>query len=106
MQQHQFCKQVQAMQVSCHLHLLYGCETWTLLADFEKRIHSFELHEETFPYLLLGPQDKRLGVEQDQLSLWALKNLFWQLSRDPKMAWVGHVTRRGSLSKTTLHYQP
>ena len=44
-QHHQLHKQVQALQVSCHLHpgtLLYGCETWTLLADSEKRIQAFE----------------------------------------------------------------
>ena len=42
--------------------LLYGCETWTLLADSEKR-----MQEETSPYLLLRAQDQRLGAEQDQL---------------------------------------
>ena len=41
---------------------LYGCETWTLLADSEKR-----MQEETSPYLLLRAQDQRLGAEQDQL---------------------------------------
>ena len=36
--------------------LLYGCETWTLLADSEKRIQAFrnQLSEETSTHLLLG----------------------------------------------------
>ena len=37
--------------------LLYGCETWTLLADSEERIQAFETN------LLLGAQDQRLGAE-------------------------------------------
>ena len=49
--------------------LLYGCETWTLLADFETRIQAFEsqVHEKTSLHLLLGAQDQRLGMQQDQL---------------------------------------
>ena len=39
-QHHQLCKQVQAVQVSCHL---CGRETWTLLADSgKKNIQAFE----------------------------------------------------------------
>ena len=38
---------------------LCGCETWTLLADSEKRILDFgdQVPEETFPHLLLGEQN-------------------------------------------------
>ena len=45
--------------------LLYGCETWTLLADFEKKDPHFrnQVHEESSAYLLLGVQDQRLGAE-------------------------------------------
>ena len=50
--------------------LLYGCETWTLLADSEKKVPGFrnQVHEETSPYLLPGAKDQRLGAEQDQFS--------------------------------------
>ena len=50
--------------------LLYGCETWTLLADSEKKILAFEtlVPKETSQHLLLGAKDHRLGAEQDQLS--------------------------------------
>ena len=40
------------------LILLFGCETWTLLADSEKRIQAFETN---------GAEGQQLGVEQDQL---------------------------------------
>ena len=49
--------------------LLYGCETWTLLADSDKKDPGFrgQVPEETSTHLLLGAQDHRLGAEQDQL---------------------------------------
>ena len=49
--------------------LLYGCETWILLADPENKDPGFrnQVHEETSPRLPLGAQDQRLGAEQDQL---------------------------------------
>ena len=39
--------------------LLYGCETWTLLADSVTKDPGFrnQAHEETSPYLLLGARD-------------------------------------------------
>ena len=40
---------------------LYGFETWTLLADSEKKDSGFRNQ------MLLGAQDQRLGAEQDQL---------------------------------------
>ena len=49
--------------------LLYGCETWTLLAEPEKRDPGFrnQAQEKTSPHLLLGSQDQRLGAGQNQL---------------------------------------
>ena len=49
--------------------LLYGCETWTLLAGAGKKDPGFRNQklEKTFRHLLLGAQDQRLGAEQDQL---------------------------------------
>ena len=40
--------------------LLYGCETWTLLADPKTKDPGFrnQVHEETSPYLLLGLQEQ------------------------------------------------
>ena len=83
--------------------LLYGCETWTLLADSEKRIQAFETkclrkllgisyHEhKTNDYVrkkirdLMGPQEPLLATV-----------------RRRKLAWFGHLTRHNTLSKTIL----
>ena len=48
--------------------LFYGCETWTLLADSEKKEERRSRHlkpsgEETSLHLLLGAQDQQLGVD-------------------------------------------
>ena len=49
--------------------LFCGCETWTLLAHSQEKDSGYRnlAHEETSPYLQLGAQDQRLGVEQDRL---------------------------------------
>ena len=46
-----------------------GCETWTHLANSEKKDPGFQnqVPEETSPYLLLGTQDQQLHAQQDQL---------------------------------------
>ena len=84
--------------------LLYGCETWTLLADTEERIQAFEtkclrkllrtsyLEHKTNDWVrseinsLVGPQEPLPAT----VKKW-------------KLAWFGHVTRQDSLSKTILH---
>ena len=61
--------------------LLYGCETWTLLADSEKRTQAFETWGNfstsptwsTRPTTLCGARSTSLLVH---------RSLFWQLSRD------------------------
>ena len=81
--------------------LLYGCETWTLLADSEKRIQVFEtkcvwkllliswLEYKTNDWVwvkinfLVGPQEPLLV---------SVKRC--------KLAWFRHITRHNSLSKT------
>ena len=47
----------------------YGCETWTLLADSEKRapVLRNQVPEKTSLCLLLRAQDRRLSAAQDQL---------------------------------------
>ena len=51
--------------------LLYGCETWTLSVKSEEKKKDpgfrYQVPKKTSPHLLLGPQDQRLGAEQDQL---------------------------------------
>ena len=83
--------------------LLYGCESWTLLADTERRIQAFEmrclrkllrityLERKTNEYVrdkiksLVGPQEALLATVKRR-----------------KLQWYGHVTRHNSLSKTIL----
>ncbi|GFR72522.1 tenascin [Elysia marginata] len=81
--------------------LTYGCETWTLLADTERRIQAFEnkclrkllrisykdhVTNESVRELVVayvGPQEPLLATVKRR-----------------KLAWFGHVTRHDSLSKT------
>ena len=83
--------------------LLYGCETWTLLADSEKRIQTFKpkcirkllrisyLEHKTNDWVQnkiishVGPQEPLLATVKRQ-----------------KLGWFRHVTRHDSLSKTIL----
>ncbi|GFS04386.1 LINE-1 reverse transcriptase-like protein [Elysia marginata] len=83
--------------------LTYGCETWTLLADTERRIQAFEnnclrkllrisykdhVTNESVSELVVayvGPQEPLLATVKRR-----------------KLAWFGHVTRHDSLSKTIL----
>ena len=85
------------------LLLLYSCKTWTMLADSEKRIQAFEtkcirkllyisyLERKTSDWVRskikfhVGPQDPLLAAAKR-----------W------KLAWFGHVTCHGSLSRTIL----
>ena len=81
--------------------LLYGCKTWNLLADSEKRIQAIKtkclrslciscLEHKTNDWVqsetnfLVGPQEHLATVKK------------W------KLAWFGHNTRHDSLSKTIL----
>ena len=62
--------------------LLYGCETWTLHADFKKgsRLKTKCLRKLLHIYYLsIGP---RIGCGARSAPLWVQRNLFWQLSRD------------------------
>ena len=83
--------------------LLYGCETWTLLAETERRIQTFEnkclrkllrityMEHKTNEYvhnkikILVGPQETLLTTVKRR-----------------KLQWFGHVTRHDTLSKTIL----
>ncbi|GFS04037.1 endonuclease-reverse transcriptase [Elysia marginata] len=83
--------------------LTYGCETWSLLADTERRIQVFEnkclrkllrisykdhITNESVRELVVayvGPQEPLLATVKRR-----------------KLAWFGHVTRHDSLSKTIL----
>ena len=83
--------------------LLYGCETWTLLAETERRIQAFEMKclrrllrisymdHKTNDYVRaiintnVGPQEPLLATVKRR-----------------KLTWFGHVTRHDSLCKTIM----
>ena len=84
--------------------LLCGCETWTLLADFEKRIKAFKTKcLKTFSSSPTWSTKSTTGCGARSTPLWVHGNLFWQLSRDGNLhPWFTHVTCHISLSKTML----
>ena len=63
--------------------LLYGCETWTLLADSEERIQAFKTKcMRSFSASPTWSTTPMTGCRARSTSLWVQRNLFWQLSRD------------------------
>ena len=74
--------------------LLYGCETWILLADPENKDPGFrnQVHEETSPHLLLGAQDQRLGAEQK-----------YQLPRVPPGTFSGNCQEKETCMVRACH---
>ena len=83
--------------------LLYGCESWTLTADMERRIQAFEnkcyrrvlqicfIEHKTNTYV----RDKINNLAGQQVPLLTVM-------KRRKLAWFGHVMRHDSLSKTIL----
>ncbi|GFS16931.1 endonuclease-reverse transcriptase [Elysia marginata] len=78
--------------------LTYGCETWTLLADTERRIQDFEnktVHEEATPYLVQRSRNKRLCPRISRCICWPARTF----TGDSEMAetglvWTCHQTRQ------------
>ena len=81
--------------------LLYGCETWTLLADSEERIQAFKT-KCLRNILCISYSETRptTGCGIRSTSLWVHRNLFWQLSRD------GNLHGSGMSHATTVSPKP
>ena len=83
--------------------LMYGCETWTLLADTERRLQAFEtkclrrllgisyLDRKTNDFVR-SEVHKHVGHQEPLLATIKRR----------KLAWFGHVSRHNTLSKTIL----
>ena len=82
---------------------LYGCESWTLSADLEKRIESFEMkclrrllgiswRERKTNEFVRNTINSMIGKQEELLTTVKRR----------KLAWFGHVTRHQTLSKTIL----
>lgn len=83
--------------------LLYGCETWTLLADSERRIMAFETK---CLRKLLGIsylEHKTNGYVHKKIKdLVGLQEPLLATVKRRKLGWFGHVTRHDTLSKRIL----
>ena len=84
---------------------LNGCETWTLLADFEKkRIQAVETKCLRKLFHISNLEHRTSDWVQSNINslVCSQEPLLATVSRR-KLAWFGHVTRHDSLSKTILH---
>ena len=83
--------------------LLYGYETWTLLADWKKRMQALET--KCMRKLL------RISYLEHKTNDWVRSKISFPVGpqepllatvRRRELAWLGHVTRHDSLSRTVL----
>ena len=81
--------------------LFYGCETWTLLANSEKRIQAFET-KCLRKLLRISYLDRKTNdwVRNKINSLMGPREPLLATVKRWKLAWFRHVTRHDSLSKT------
>ncbi len=83
--------------------LLYGCESWTLTAYLETRIQAFE-HKCFRKLLRISFTEHRTNeyVRQQVTNYAGRQEPLLATVKRRKLAWYGHVSRHGSLSKTIL----
>ena len=85
--------------------LLYGCESWTLTADTERRIQAFE--NKCYRRMLhISYREHRTNhyVRQIVTTHAGEQEPLITTVKRRKLAWYGHVTRHTSLSKTIPQY--
>ena len=85
-QHHELCRQVSALQVSCHLHLPTAVKHGPCLLTLKKKIHE-EVYEETSPYLLLGA--RQWGAADAEIKVPSGENT--DLKRSPFKTWSRSV---------------
>lgn len=83
--------------------LLYGCETWTLLAATEKKLQAFE-NKCLRKLLRISYREHKTNayVRSTVTSLVGPHEPLLATVKRRKLAWFGHVTRHNTLSKTIL----
>ena len=83
---------------------VYGAESWTLNAEIEKRINSFELN--CYRRLLnvhWSTHTKNVDIQKRIADLSGPVESFLSTVKKKKLAWYGHVTRaKGTLANTIL----
>ena len=83
------------------LILLSGCDTWTLLADSEKRIQAFETKCTRKPLCILYLEHNSNDWVRSKINcLVGPQEPLLATVKKRKLASFGHVTRHDSLSKT------
>ena len=83
--------------------LLYGCESWTMLADAERKIYAFE--NKCHRRLLRTSYKDRISNEfvRDQITtLVGHQEPLLATVKRRKLAWYGHTVCHDCLSKTIL----
>ena len=83
--------------------LLYGCESWTLLADTEKRLQAFE-NKCMRRMLQISYTEHRTNADvwKSVTFLVGQQEPLLATVKRRKMAWFGHIIRHNTLSKTIL----
>ena len=80
--------------------VLYGCETWTLLADFEKRIHAFETeYVRKLLHIFYLEHKTNNWVQSRVNSLVSPQEPLLATVKRRKLAWFRHVICYDNLSK-------
>ena len=83
--------------------LLYGCETWILLADSEKRAKAFENKCVRKLLRISYLEHKTNDCVLSKINfLVGLQGPLLATVKRQKLGWFRHVTRHDSLSKTIL----
>ena len=83
--------------------LLYGCETWTLDADSEKRSQAFETKCMRKVLCISYLEHKTNNWVWSKINfLVGLQEPLLATVKRQKLSWFGYVTRHDSLSKTIL----
>ena len=82
---------------------LYGCETWTVLKESEKRIQSFEnkCHRKL---LGISWRERKTNehVQEKMKSLVGQQEPLLATVKRRKLQWFGHISRHNSLAKTIM----
>ena len=82
---------------------LYACESWTLIAELEKRTQAFEMRFYR-KFLNISYKD-HVTNEDDRRKIHAAIGEYYELLamvNKRELRWFGHVSRSSGLAKTIL----
>ena len=83
--------------------LLYGCESWTLTVEMEKRLQAFEMKCYRKLLQISWVEHKTNEHVREQVtSIAGPQEPLLATVKRRKLQWFGHVTRHNTLSKTIL----